>query len=244
METQARNTLLAAGRRRAGAALVLLAAFAAMAGCGGAASTRGAHASSDLSDRLVAMPPAAQLDTLRMLQRANPDDSRLVFHIGNAYYSLGEAEPAERRSRAIAYYDSAVAAYQRATELDSTYSRAYVNMGLALDGAGKRREAVKVYERAIQVNPRDVLAYCHLGFLEHTLGDNDRAMQLYQQALAIDPDSPQAHYNLGLAFAEARIFQEALREWEAAARADPDGELGKVAAENARILRQYLAQTP
>ncbi|HEX5132763.1 MAG TPA: tetratricopeptide repeat protein [Candidatus Krumholzibacteria bacterium] len=226
------------------AGAVLLVVFAALAGCGGPAATRATSPAPDLSDRLDAMAPQAQLDTLRILEQAAPDDPRLVLHIGNAYYALGAAEPAERHSRAVAYYDSAVAAYQRAAELDTTYSRAYVNMGLAYDGGGHRNEARAAFQHALAIDPRDVLAYCHLGFLEQSMGNRDEAMTMYQQALAIDPNSAQAHYNLGLAFAETRIFREALKEWELAAKADPDGEIGKAAGENANIIRQYLAETP
>jgi tetratricopeptide (TPR) repeat protein len=107
--------------------------------------------------------------------------------------------------------------------------------------AGGRTPRIRV-ESAIEANPNDVLAYCHLGFLSHVGGDLTEAMRQYKLALAIDPNSSQAHYNMGLAFAEARIFEEALREWELVIKNDPDGELGKTAAENVRIIQQYTGK--
>jgi superkiller protein 3 len=99
-------------------------------------------------------------------------------------------------------------------------------------------------QKAIEVNPNDVLAYCHLGYLEQSFGDYGAAMENYRRALAIDPNSVQAHYNLGLAFADSKVFKEALVEWEKVVALDPDGELGKMAAENVRLLRQYVEAKP
>ena len=213
-------------------------------GCGERPSTREPAAAPTLAERLERMPPQAQLDTLRALARVNPDDAKLAFHTGNAYYTMGGELPAERQSEALAYFDSATAAYRRATEIDPAYSRAFVNMGLAYDAGRKSGEARAAFGRAIEIDPGDVLAYCHLGYLEYTAGNHSEAMRLYQRALAADPNSAQAHYNLGLAFAEAKVFREALIEWERVVDLDPDGDLGRTAADNVRIIRQYLAETP
>jgi tetratricopeptide (TPR) repeat protein len=214
------------------------------AGCGGQAASRKSSGASTLADRLDEMSAAAQIDTLRSLTRQDPDDATLAFYAGNAYYAMGVELPAKEVDQALAYYDSAATAFRHATQIDTTYSRAFVNMGLALDSGRKGNEARAAFKRAIAIDPNDVLAYCHLGFLEYTAGHRTEAMRLYQQALVIDPDSAQAHYNLGLAFAEARIFREALGEWQRAAAADPDGALGRMAAENATIIQTYLADSP
>lgn len=197
-----------------------------------------------LAQRLAAMSSEDQLDTLRTLERAQPGDATIAFQFGNAYYGIGDSFPAEGRSQAVAYYDSAVTAYRRAVAIDSTYSKAYVNMGLAYDAMGKRADARGALQKAIAVNPNDVLAYCHLGYVEQSFGDYAEAMNNYRRALAIDPNSAQAHYNLGLAFADSKVFQEALVEWEKVVVLDPDGALGKMAAENVRLLRQYVEAKP
>ncbi len=242
METKTRNPILAAARPAA--SIALGAVLLAVAACGRNASPREPVAAPSLADRLEAMSPEAQLDTLQILTAAAPDNAELAFHTGNAWYTRALTLPVERGVESSAYLDSAVVAYERATLLDPDYSRAYVNMGLAYDAGRKGPEARVAFRKAIEINPNDVLAYCHLGFLEYTAGKHSDAMKLYERALAIDPQSTQAHYNLGLAFAEARIFREALREWERVAELDPDGELGKTAADNARIIRQYLEETP
>ncbi|MDH4036996.1 MAG: tetratricopeptide repeat protein [Candidatus Krumholzibacteria bacterium] len=239
METKTGSALLAA------LALAACCALApGVAGCGKHASTREPAPPPSLADRLGAMTPQAQLDTLRVLTAAQPADARLAFHTGNAWYALAMEVPPEHGAEATAYLDSATTQYLRAITIDPDYSRAFVNMGLAYDAGRKSNEARSAFKRAIAIDPDDVLAYCHLGFLEYTAGNRSEAMDLYQRALQVDPGSPQAHYNLGLAFAEAKIFVEALVEWEQVAKLDPDGELGRTAAENVRIIRQYLAETP
>jgi len=233
-------------RTRWSAAAGVLAAAAWLAGCGPSktAGTPAAAPAPTLAQTLDAMAPEDQLDYLRTLDKEKPNDAAVAFHIGNAYYSMGTALPEEERTQATAYFDSAVTAYQHAVEIDSMYSKAYVNMGLAYDAEQRRADARRVLRKAIEVNPKDVLAYCHLGQVEQSFGDYGEAVKLYQEALTIDPNSAQAHYNLGLAFAETKVFKEAMIEWEKVIALDPSGELGKTATENVRIIRQYLEAKP
>lgn len=182
---------------------------------------------SGLSDEIKGLTPQQQISHLRELLDDGVEDARVYFFLGNAFY-------------AVEQYDSAIAQYQTAVDLDKNYSKAVVNMGIALDTKGSRREARAAYERAIEINPEDVLAYCHLGFNYQSTGQTAKAIGYYDKALAIDPNSAQAHYNLGLAFASAKIFQEALVEWNKVIELDKDGDLGRVAAENVELIKTYM----
>ncbi len=233
---------------RAAATLVVVAALGvAFAGCKKkveaekAATPPVAQVDNSLSGRLNVMPPQAQIDTMRTLVSADSTDAQLRFFSGNAYYSFASGLEASAPNRS-AYFDSANAQYQAAVDIDSTMSKAWVNMGLAYADAGKRPQARRALEKAIEVNPTDVLAYCHLGYLDHMSGNLSSAMAMYKHALSIDPNSAQAHYNLGLAFAEQKIFDEAVREWQLVIKNDPDSDLGKTAAENVKIITQYNAR--
>jgi len=136
--------------------------------------------------------------------------------------------------------DSAVVYYDDAIRADSSFTKAWVNQGLAYDSQGKTPEARRAFEAALAVKPDDELALCHLGFSYFTHGEADKAMQYYLHALRVDPDCAQAHYNLGLAFADAKLFNEALTEWNKVVEIDPNGELGKTAAENVNLIKTYL----
>jgi len=223
-------------------AAVALTLMVAVSGCR-ESKPPAAKEASTLASHLDAMSPAAQIDTLRGLRAADSTDAQIAFYTGNAYYSFGSQLEASAPNH-NAYLDSAAAEYRRAVALDSTMSKAWTNMGLAYQDAGKPDDARRALNTAIKVNPRDVLAYCHLGFLEQTAGNVSLAIAHYQSALVIDPNSAQAHYNLGLAFAEAKVFKEALIEWEMVIKLDPDGDLGKTATENVRIIKQYMNPAP
>jgi tetratricopeptide (TPR) repeat protein len=203
-----------------------------------------ATASSPLAAALKGMSPQAQIDTLRAIAIAKPNDAQVAFLAGNAFYARGSELGSAEQPRVQAYLDSATAAYRHAVIVDSTLSKAWVNLGLVLQDLNQRPQAQQAFEKAIAVNPRDVLAYCHLGYLHQSIGNVEEGIVQYRRALAIDPNSAQAHYNLGLAFADAKIFAEALREWETVVRLDPDGDLGITAAENVKIIRQYLDAKP
>lgn len=177
--------------------------------------------------KIEKMRPFEQIEYLRGLESDGERGAELYYHMGNAFYSLEQP-------------DSSITYLRMATRIDTTYSRAWVNLGIAYDTSRRRRDARDAYNHAIAVNPNDVLAYCHLGFNYFEGGDVDRAVKLYGRALEIDPDSAQARYNLGLAFADAKLFHEALIEWNRVVELDPDGQLGKIAAENAGLIQTYL----
>lgn len=229
MVYQARNSLLTRGT----VALLMACALA----CSKAAKDTPAVS---LNEQMVGMTDAERLVFLRNLDRQKPGDATVAFQLGNTYYSMGDGYVGHDDHMARAYYDSAVGEYQRAVDIDSTYSKAYVNMGLAYEGAGKKPDARRVLQQAVAINPNDVLAHCHLGQLEQSYGNYADAIKLYRRALEVDPNSAQAHYNLGLAFAENRVFREAMIEWEKVIALDPDGELGRTASENVRMIKQYV----
>jgi superkiller protein 3 len=209
---------------------VLAAALAAGLACaphGGEQMAGTTRVTDDLVAHIETLSPDSQLVYLRGLEEQGRHDALVYFHMGNSFYSLAQL-------------DSAVASYGRAIAADSSFTKAWVNMGLAYDGQGQIPASRDAFERALAVNPKDVLALCHLGFSYFVRGQADVAMKYYLDALAVDPNSAQAHYNLGLAFADAKLFHEALIEWRKVVEVDPGGELGKTAAENVGLIKTYL----
>lgn len=195
-------------------------------------TTSVAQNESDLPARLKTMEPRAQLDLLAEIKAGDPENARIPFYMGNAMYALGKL-------------DSATIYFQEATSIDSTFSKAYVNLGLALDAQKQFFGAEAAFQSALRADPDDVLAYCHLGYLYYSKKKFPAAITYFQQALAIDPESAQAHYYLGLAFADAHIFKEALKEWGLVVSLQPDSELGATARENVELIQQYLqVKTP
>lgn len=241
METQGRGAVLIGRRTREASAVLkrfalgsmtpLLFGLAALLLSAATPATAGADkkntAPDELKKRLDTLSPPEQVPFLRALLSREPQNARLSFYLGNAYLNLSKP-------------DSAVIFYTQALAADSVYSRAHVNMAIALEGLTRFDEAKRHYERAIEIDSTDVLAYCHLGHYHHVRGEMSEAVDKYRRALRIDPQSPQAHYNLGLAFADTRFFGEALREWRRVVELSPESDIGRTAAENVRLIETYV----
>lgn len=183
----------------------------------------------EIKKKIQGLSPQDQVARLKELLEPTPGDAHLNFYLGNAYLSLELA-------------DSAAAAYEKAVAADSAYTKAYVNLGIALEDLRRFDEARDRYEKALAIDSTDVLAHCHLGHYHHTRGDLDQAVSHYTRAIEIDPRSAQAHYNLGLAFADTRLFAEAMREWETVIALSPKSELGRTAAENLELIKTYVGE--
>jgi hypothetical protein len=55
-------------------------------------------------------------------------------------------------------YDSALADFNKAIELDPRSSTAWVGRGIALEGLGKYKEALEAYNKSLEINPNDQIA--------------------------------------------------------------------------------------
>lgn len=181
----------------------------------------------DVKARIDALTPEDQIRFLRSLEPGRVPDAVVSFYIGNAHLSLSRP-------------DSAAVFYERALAADSAYTKAHVNLGIALEELRRFEDARLHYAAAIAIDSTDVLAYCHLGHYHHVRGELGEAVALYRRAAEIDAQSAQAHYNLGLAFADARLFGEAVREWRRVVEIAPDTEIGRTAAENVRLIETYM----
>jgi tetratricopeptide (TPR) repeat protein len=220
------------GLRAAVFAACLLPLLFALGGGSAGAPAAGSSDQEDLAAKLKGMEPRAQLQYLERLEEEGKGGALVQFHMGNAMYALGDL-------------DSAAVFYERAVKSDSTFSKAWVNLGIVFDSQNVFFKAKAAFESALRADPNDVLAYCHLGFLKYSKQQYGEAIEDYEKALSIDPESAQAHYYLGLAFADAHVFREALREWELVVKMQPDTELGATAKENVRLINQYLkVRTP
>lgn len=105
----------------------------------------------------------------------------------------------------LAHYDAgqlpqAVAALERAVELNPAYAKTWNNLGLAQEGAGRIEAASRAYVRARELNPELAGVYNNLARLQTRAGENENAAEHLRRALVIDPRYAPAHVNLGLAY--------------------------------------------
>lgn len=127
------------------------------------------------------------------------------YNLGNALVKSGDTL-------------AAVAAYQRAVELDSGLISASLNLGALLLARRELEQAVQVYRSVMRHSPEYAPAYVNLGIVLYRLGDQSAAIEALRQAARLDPNSASAAHNL------SRLFwlsgeTDSARAWAERARA-------------------------
>lgn len=84
-------------------------------------------------------------------------------------------------------YRDAVAAFQKATQLDPQYADAYFSWGIALGTLEQRQAEIEKYEQAVHYNPNLAEAYVAWGLALWQLGRPAEARAKLLEALAVDP---------------------------------------------------------
>ncbi len=141
------------------------------------------------------------------LTEAQQPDSR---ELCRQYYRLGYV--AEK----LDHSDDALAAYNRAYDLDATYLPALEGLGNLLVRRRQFEEALKIFQ-AILIHHRDELTdlevveiHWQIGETHRALSQNDRAIKSYEKALEIDPAHEPSHQALGELLEAAGDFEGAL----------------------------------
>lgn len=138
--------------------------------------------------------------------------------LGDAYEGMGG-------------YDEAVAAYQRALDLDATSAYAYMSLGCVYgDLLNRHQEAITAYQRALELGGLNAhlvsIVHCGLGNVYYALGDEETAVTAYQRAVQADPGFLSPHDNLGCIAMKRRDFHTARRHFQERIRLQPQHSLG------------------
>ena len=84
-------------------------------------------------------------------------------------------------------FDSAVADYTKAIEMDPKSPEAFLGRGLAYSNKQSYDLAIADFDKAIELRPKNVAAYANRGAALEKKGDLDRAVTDYDKALEIEP---------------------------------------------------------
>jgi tetratricopeptide (TPR) repeat protein len=103
----------------------------------------------------------------------DPNDSRVHYKQGNAYYDQQK-------------FDLAIGSYLRAVELDPQNKFAQNNLGVVYMEKGEYDKAVQLFKKVLEIDPKYDMAILNLGIIydEH-LADKDQALKYYDQYLAL-----------------------------------------------------------
>lgn len=132
-----------------------------------------------------------------------PDDSAVLFALGNTAQALGMAMPAAEFFRKVLVKEPG-------------RIEALINLANLLRTEGQFEGARALLEPALARHPESLELQLTLGSTWREAGDRERAKHYYHAALALDPDYALALSNLADLLADDGAFEDALRLYDQA----------------------------
>jgi len=139
---------------------------------------------------------------------ARPDDTKVLFALGNTAQALGLG-------------DAAQAFYRQVLALEPARLEALVNLANLLRSSGQFDAAIALLESALARNPHSPELHLTLGSARREKGEDEAAIFHYRTALAANPHYAPALANLGDMLCDAGNRQEARTLYDAAIRCEP-----------------------
>ncbi len=122
--------------------------------------------------------------------------------------------------------EGAIAAFERAIELDPNRIRSHYRLGQLHEQQGEFREALQAYTNAATNGPRFIEAYAELGRLYANLGMETQATQVLQQGLSLaiegTEEKARLHHLIGTLHMEREEWQQAVEELRKAVEIVPN----------------------
>lgn len=117
--------------------------------------------------------------------------------------------------------EGAIAAYEKALEIDPKYRPAWHWLGATLNDLGRNSEAIAAYDKALEIDPKSHKAWNNLGNALNDLGRYSEAIAAFDKALEIDPKYHYAWNGLGATLRDLGRYREAIAAFETALEIDP-----------------------
>ena len=106
------------------------------------------------------------------------------------------------------------------------YYYAHHNLGNALDGIGKVKDAIEALKTAISYNPQYPYTYNNLGLAYNRLEMYDRSVKSYLKAIELYPNYHKAYYNLSVTYRDMGDVEKSYEYNKMALEINPDYSLG------------------
>jgi tetratricopeptide (TPR) repeat protein len=107
-------------------------------------------------------------------------------------------------------YETAVAEFERALDIEPTNDNAYRELGFAYERLNKLTEAEKTYQRAIALRPEYWASYNWLGAFYYNRARYEDAAKEFQRVVDLAPDSFRGYSNLGATLNELGRYESAI----------------------------------
>lgn len=121
--------------------------------------------------------------------------------------------------------DQALAAFNRALEIDPTLIAGYIKRGNLYADRGDLNRAIADYSEAARIDPKSSLAYLNRGLAHAKQGAFDKVIADTSQAIELEPKLASAYFIRGAAYANRGERHRAIAEFTLAIRLDPKNPL-------------------
>lgn len=119
-------------------------------------------------------------------------------------------------------YDSALALYTKATELEPLNHRAFYLKGKCLQAKKELQEAIVCFEQAIQLKPDETIYYCFKGLCLRERKELIAAIECFNKAIQTDPMNSDAYFGKGLALVARKNYSRAINCYNKALELNPN----------------------
>ena len=217
----------------AGVIAIILASAWQPAIAGTRSAATAAPATVDMSDLEAALKAGRYVQLKTLIERAKlarQSDPIIDFYLAEYWLANGQPEQALAQFELLAGHaalaaraqqgagvaaftlgrvDRAVAALQRAVELDPSLGRAWNALGAAADRRGDWTLAEKAYGEALRLDPASTIILSNRGYSRLLQGRYDDAVADLTKAVRSHPDEAMVSNNLRLALALSGRYDEA-----------------------------------
>lgn len=125
--------------------------------------------------------------------------------------------------------EEAMAAYNRALEIDPQNGEAYYRLGLVYADTNREEEATKHFQQAVErlekrvhEDEDDSDSYRYLALAHGRLGEHAEAVKAWKQVVRLEPEDSYNYYELGAALSKLAQYPEAVQALKKATQLDPD----------------------
>ena len=151
-------------------------------------------------------------DAIKIYQELVAKDPKAVglnYRLGEAYRRKGDL-------------NAAIDTFRKGSQLEPNDSTNLLQLGLLMEGTGKRDQAKPIYEQILKIQPDHPIALNNLAYIKAEEGnDLDQALTMAQKALQKFPSSPDIADTLGWIYIKKNLSDDAVRVYKDLVVKDP-----------------------
>ncbi len=144
------------------------------------------------------------------------------YNRGNYLQKLGDEIAENDKTKAIEFFNQAIADYDKTIELNPTNVGAYSNRGITKAKLGKYYEAIADFNKVVEIDSTYGNVYSNRGNAFALTGQWQKALNDYNKAIELKPNFADALFNRGMAFANLNRNKEAINDFTKVLELSPD----------------------